>query len=64
MRGVAGLHGQHVVLLVAQEQKPELEPSQLTRQMEELLAAVIVLKQVNYHVELVPLVRQYTLVQI
>ena len=53
MRGVAGLHGQHAVLLVAQEQKPELEPSQPTKQMEELLVAVILLKQVNYHVELV-----------
>ena len=57
VRGVAGLHGQHAVLLVAQERKPELEPSQPTRQMEALLAAVILLKQVNYHVELVRLVR-------
>ena len=57
MRGVAGLHGQPVVLLVEQEQKPELEQSQPTRRMEELLAVVILLKQVNYHVELVRLVR-------
>ena len=56
MRGVAGLHGQHVVLLVVQERKPELEQSQPTRQMEERLAVVILFKQVNYHVELVRLV--------
>ena len=57
VRGVAGLHGQPVALLVVQEPKPELEQSQPTRRMEELLAVVILLKQVNYHVELVRLVR-------
>ena len=56
MLGVVGLHGQHVALLVALEQKIESEQSLLTKQMVELLVAGIALKRLNCLAELVRLV--------